>query len=52
LRIVVATVAVPVWGGRVTGVVLLVLHATMAAGRGDDDNSIMAKTVFELAGVR
>jgi hypothetical protein len=24
----------------------------MAAGRGEDDNSVMAKTVFELAGLK
>ena len=27
------------------------VHATMAAGRGDDDNSIMGKTILELARV-
>ena len=35
----------------VTAVVQQLLHATMAAGRGEDDNSIMAKTVFDIAGV-
>ena len=33
----------------VTAVVQQLLHATMAAGHGEDDNSVMAKTVFELA---
>jgi hypothetical protein len=32
-------------------VVQQLLHATMAAGRGEDDNSIMARTVFEMAGL-
>jgi hypothetical protein len=36
----------------VTAVVQQLLHATMAAGRGEDDNSIMAKTVFEIAGLK
>jgi len=35
----------------VTAIVQQLLHATMAAGRGEEDNSIMAKTVFELAGL-
>jgi hypothetical protein len=26
--------------------------STLAAGRGEDDNSIMAKTVFDIAGVK
>jgi 2-hydroxy-3-oxopropionate reductase len=36
----------------VTAVVQQLLHATMAAGRGEDDNSIMAKTVFDMAGLK
>ena len=36
----------------VTAVVQQLLHATMAAGHGEDDNSVMAKTVFELAGLK
>jgi hypothetical protein len=36
----------------VTAIVQQLLHATMAAGRGEDDNSIMAKTVFDIAGLR
>jgi hypothetical protein len=28
------------------------LHATMAAGLGEADNSVMAQTVFELAGLK
>jgi len=33
----------------VTALVQQFVHATMAAGRGDDDNSIMAKTILEMA---
>jgi 2-hydroxy-3-oxopropionate reductase len=32
-----------------TALVQQFVHATMAAGRGDDDNSIMGKTILELA---
>ena len=35
----------------VTAVVQQLLHATMAAGRGEEDNSVMAKTIFEMAGL-
>jgi hypothetical protein len=34
-----------------TALVQQFVHATMAAGRGDDDNSIMGKTILELARV-
>jgi 2-hydroxy-3-oxopropionate reductase len=52
MRNVVTTLAEHDCAAPVTAVVQQLLHATMAAGRGEDDNSIMAKTVFELAGVR
>ncbi len=35
----------------VTAIVQQVLHATMAAGHGEQDNSVMAKTIFEMAGL-
>jgi 2-hydroxy-3-oxopropionate reductase len=35
----------------VTAVVQQLLHATMAAGHGKDDNSVLAKTIFRLAGL-
>jgi 2-hydroxy-3-oxopropionate reductase len=34
-----------------TALVQQMVHATMAAGRGEDDNSIMGKTILELARV-
>jgi len=52
MRNVVSTLAETDTAAPVTAVVQQLLHATMAAGRGEDDNSIMAKTVFELAGVK
>jgi 2-hydroxy-3-oxopropionate reductase len=51
MRNVVTTLAEHEAAAPVTAVVQQLLHATMAAGRGEDDNSIMAKTVFELAGL-
>src|SRR5687767_2646038 len=51
MRNVVTTLAEHDAAAPVTAVVQQLLHATMAAGRGEDDNSVMAKTVFELAGV-
>src|SRR5262245_22443564 len=51
MRNVVSTLAEHDTAAPVTAVVQQLLNATMAAGRGEDDNSIMAKTVFELAGV-
>ena len=51
MRNVVSTLAEHDAAAPVTAVVQQLLNATMAAGRGEDDNSIMAKTVFELAGV-
>ena len=52
MRNVVATLAEHECPAPVTAVVQQLLHATMAAGRGEDDNSIMAKTVFDIAGLR
>jgi 2-hydroxy-3-oxopropionate reductase len=52
MRNVVSTLAEHDAAAPVTAVVQQLLHATMAAGRGEDDNSVMAKTVFELAGLK
>jgi 2-hydroxy-3-oxopropionate reductase len=49
MRNVVSTLAEHDTAAPVTAVVQQLLHATMAAGRGEDDNSVMAKTVFELS---
>ena len=51
MRNVVATLAENDTAAPVTAVVQQLLHATMAAGRGEDDNSIMARTIFELSGL-
>ena len=51
MRNVIATLAEHDTPAPVTAVVQQLLHAAMAAGRGEDDNSIMAKTIFELAGI-
>ncbi|HEV8393455.1 MAG TPA: NAD(P)-dependent oxidoreductase [Vicinamibacterales bacterium] len=51
MRNVVSTLAEHDCAAPVTAVVQQLLHATMAAGRGEDDTSIMAKTVFDIAGV-
>ena len=52
MRNVISTLAEFDTAAPVTAIVQQMLHATMAAGRGEDDNSIMAKTIFEIAGVR
>ena len=52
MRNVVSTLSELDSAAPVTAVVQQLLNATMAAGRGEDDNSVMAKTVFELAGVK
>ncbi len=52
MRNVVSTLAEHNVPAPVTAVVQQLLHATMAAGRGEDDNSVMAKTVFEMAGLK
>jgi 2-hydroxy-3-oxopropionate reductase len=51
MRNVIGTLAEHDTPAPVAALVQQLLHATMAAGRGEDDNSIMAKTVFELAGL-
>jgi 2-hydroxy-3-oxopropionate reductase len=51
MRNVVVTLAEHNTPAAVTAVVPQLLHATMAAGRGEDDNSILARTIFELAGL-
>jgi len=51
MRNVVSTLAEHDTAAPVTAVVQQLLHATMAAGRGEDDNSVMARTVFDLAGL-
>ena len=52
MRNVVATLAEHQTAAPVSAMVEQIVSATMAAGRGDDDNSIMGKTVMEHAGVR
>ena len=52
MRNVVSTLAEHNVPAPVTAIVQQLLHATMAAGHGEDDNSVMAKTVFELAGLK
>jgi 2-hydroxy-3-oxopropionate reductase len=51
MRNVVSTLAEHNSPAPVTAIVQQLLHATMAAGRGEYDNSIMAKTIFEMAGL-
>jgi len=51
MRNVVSTLAEYQTPALVTAVVQQILHATMAAGHGDDDNSVMAKTIFAMAGL-
>jgi 2-hydroxy-3-oxopropionate reductase len=51
MKNVVATLAEHHTPAPVTAVVQQLLHATMAAGLGEFDNSIMAKTIFEMAGL-
>ena len=51
MRNVVTTLAQFDVPAAVTAVVQQLLHATMAAGHGEDDNSVMAKTIFEMAGL-
>ncbi len=51
MRNVIATLADSETPAPVTAVVQQLLHATMAAGHGQDDNSVLAKTIFELAGL-
>ena len=51
MRNVIATLAEHSVPAPVTAVVEQMLHATMAAGHGEDDNSVMAKTIFRMAGL-
>jgi 2-hydroxy-3-oxopropionate reductase len=52
MRNVVSTLAQHNVPAPVTALVQQMLHATMAAGHGEDDNSVMAKTIFEWAGLK
>ena len=52
MRNVVATLAEHETPAPVTAVVQQLLHATMAAGRGNDDNSVLARTIFDMAGLK
>jgi 2-hydroxy-3-oxopropionate reductase len=49
MRNVITTLAQHDVAAPVTGVVQQLLHATLAAGHGEDDTSVMATTVFEMA---
>jgi 2-hydroxy-3-oxopropionate reductase len=51
MRNVIATLAEHNTPAPVAAIVQQLLHATMAAGLGEADNSVMAQTVFELAGL-
>ena len=51
LRNVIATLAEHNTPAPVTAIVQQLVHASMAAGHGEDDNSVMAKTIFDLAGL-
>jgi 2-hydroxy-3-oxopropionate reductase len=51
MRNVIATLAEHNTPAPVAAVVQQLLHATMAAGLGEADNSVMAQTVFDLAGL-
>ena len=52
MRNVIATLAEHDTPAPVAAIVQQLLHATMAAGHGEADNSVMAQTVFELAGLK
>jgi 2-hydroxy-3-oxopropionate reductase len=51
MRNVIATLAEHNTPAPVAAIVQQLLHATMAAGHGEADNSVMAQTVFGLAGL-
>jgi 2-hydroxy-3-oxopropionate reductase len=51
MRNVVATLAEYDTPAPISAIVQQLVHAAMAAGRGEQDNSVMAKSVLELAGV-
>jgi 2-hydroxy-3-oxopropionate reductase len=50
LRNVITTLAEHDTFAPLSALVQQLVHATMAAGRGEDDNSIMGKTILEIAG--
>ena len=52
MRNVAATLADTQTAAPISAMVEQLVSATMAAGRGDQDNSIMGKTVMEMAGVK
>lgn len=52
MRNVAATLAETQTAAPISAMVEQLVNATMAAGHGDDDNSVMGKTVMEIAGVR
>jgi 2-hydroxy-3-oxopropionate reductase len=52
MRNVISTLAEMETPAPVTAVVQQLLHATMAAGKGELDNSVMATVLFDLAGVK
>ena len=52
MRNVVSTLAEMETPAPVTAVVQQLLHATMAAGKGELDNSVMATVLFDLAGIK
>lgn len=52
MRNVIATLAEYDTPAPVAAIVQQLLHATMAAGHGEADNSVMAQTVFDLAGLK
>jgi 2-hydroxy-3-oxopropionate reductase len=52
MRNVISTLAEMETPAPVTAVVQQLLHATMAAGKGELDNSVMATVLFDLAGIK
>ena len=52
MRNVVATLAEHQTAAPISALIEQIVSATMAAGRANDDNSIMGKTIMEIAGVR
>jgi 2-hydroxy-3-oxopropionate reductase len=52
MRNVVATLAEYDTPAPVSAIVQQLVHASMAAGRGEEDNSVMAKAVMDMAGIR
>jgi len=52
MRNVVSTLAEHSVPAPVTAVVQQLLHATMAAGKGELDNSVMATVLFDMAGIK